>query len=165
MTASSDPRINALLQHKGSSVPLEPPDIYRDVAEQIGRGTFHDVKLIDPPVQARGSRSGYLNAAYGPRDPFRPYHESVPWPNREPLKPLYTEKLPTSPAFKSLAELAERRRDFWMKVVARGGLAMMVASPVIAWWLGRGVIPAGAFVAGLIIFAATCFVSGTRSRS
>lgn len=123
-------------------------DIYRDVAKQIERGTFHDVRLREPPVQARGSRSGYLNAPYG-----------------EPLKPLYTEKLPTSPAFKSVAELAQRRRDFWSKVVARGGIAMMVAAPVIAVWKGTGAFPAGAFVAGLIIFAAVCFINGNcRSR-
>lgn len=123
-------------------------DIYRDVAKQIERGTFHDVRLREPPVQTRGSRSGYLNAPYG-----------------EPLKPLYTEKLPTSPHFPSLAEATQRRRDFWMKIVARGGIAMMVAGPVIAIWKGTGTLPAGAFVAGLITFIAVCFINGNRKRS
>lgn len=137
-------------------------------------GTFHNA-TIDPSRQHQGSLTG--GAHKYDRGP-------MPWPTRgpdrliggsdrlyqigtqrEPLKPLYTEKLPTSPAFKPLAELAQRRRDFWSKVVARGGIAMMVAAPVIAIWKGTGAFPAGAFVAGLIIFAAVCFINGNcRSR-
>lgn len=155
MPTSDDPRTNALLQHKGSPVPLEPPRL----------GAFHNA-IIDPSRQHQGSLTAgahkYDRAAK--RDPYLdPFYQIGM--QREPLKPRYTEKLPTSPAFKSVAELAQRRRDFWSKVTARGGIAMMVAAPVIAFTYGTGVFPAGAFVVGLIIFAAVCFTSGCRNRS
>lgn len=146
------------------------PDVYRDLAKQIEGATLHNARLSDPPVQARGSRSGYLNAPYG-NDPERFIKPGPRGPagmdfsKFEPLKPLYTEKLPTSPHFPSLAEAARRRRDFWMKLIARAGIAMMVAAPIVAYLYGTGKFPAGAFVAGLIIFAGTCFVNGNcRSR-
>lgn len=131
------------------------------------------VTFIDePPRQHQGSLTG--GAHKYDRGPM-PWPErdrvtaqfanrQVPSYEREPLQPLYTEKLPKSPAFKSVAELAQRRRDFWSKVVARGGIAMMVAAPVIAFWKGAGAFPAGAFVAGLIIFVAVCFVNGNCRR-
>lgn len=82
-----------------------------------------------------------------------------------PLEPRYTEKLNrSSPRFPTTGEAKQRRRDFWMKIVARGGIAMMIAAPIIAIWKGTGIFPAGAFVTGLIIFAGTCFVSGNCRR-
>lgn len=172
MNASSDPRINALLQHKGSPVPLEPPDIYRDVAEHGSPyGALHNATFSDPPVRKHGTHSGYLNAPYGKRSepwPARPEYHRGPVSGKDlghpPLKPLYTEKLPKSPAFKSVAELAQRRRDRWSAIVARSGIATMVSAPFIALYWGTGVFPAGAFVGGLITFLAVCFISGNRTR-
>jgi hypothetical protein len=130
-------------------------------------GAFHNA-TIDPSRQHQGSlTAGAHEYDHGPM-PARPEyirHRNKITSLSEPLQPLYTEKLPKSPAFKSVAELAQRRRDFWSKIVARGGIAMMVAAPVLAVWKGAGAFPAGAFVAGLIIFLAICFVNGNcRSR-
>lgn len=85
---------------------------------------------------------------------------------REPLEPRYTAKLNrTSPHFPTIGEAKQRRRDFWSKVIARGGITMMAAAPLGAWAWGTGVFPAGAFVGGLIVFGACCFVNGCRRRS
>lgn len=147
MTTSGDPglpseetvRRDTLLQHKGSREGARPE--YLRHMKKI-------TSLSDP-----SSMLAQDSWRYGDR-------ATLP-----PLKPMYTEKLPTTPAFKSLAELNRRRQNFWSKVIGRGALVLMVAALLGALKWGTGVFPAGAFVVGLIVFVAVCFTSGCRNRS